>query len=178
MFFQKNTSYPQDKFISPSEIHVAAGEWMECCTVKIVWTDFLLTLQKTQKTTSKNITTIPPQIKSNQPKLTWLKSKLLFMARGFVLTNCSNDTEIRKISLCNTRITQGWLLAESKRVPSQSTWYTKSLFFNWRDIDLTDGPLSGLYAHPQKKCGQWLDVWVESSEKWCPSEVSTGSDAV
>ena len=58
-----------------------------------------------------------------------------------------------------------------------------SLFLNWRDMDLIDGPLAGygigwIGLLHSKSCGQQLDVQVETSDEWCSSRVSIGTGAV
>lgn len=50
-----------------------------------------------------------------------------------------------------------------------------SFFQNWKDMDLMEGLLDGekkLAAGSSPEIGdQWLHVWVEISDKWCPTGI-------
>ena len=45
----------------------------------------------------------------------------------------------------------------------------------WVDHSVDMERVARLYP---ESCGQWLDVWMEISDKWCPSGVSIETSAL
>jgi len=51
---------------------------------------------------------------------------------------------------------------------------------NWRKIDLKDNSLDEELAGwlHSEDCGQWLNIQVETGDKWCSSRIGTGTSVI